>query len=145
MWLLKFLPDWFFYAILIAGLVGLVATYFLKYLKFIPFISTYTIPVRLGSYAAIVIGLFMAGAIHDNTAWQDRVKEMEAKVAKAEQESKEANQKIDSKTLAVKQKISQNQTIITQYIDREVTKYDSECIIPKEFIKAFNDSVEDPR
>jgi len=31
---------------------------------------------------------------------------------------------------------------VVQYIDREVTKYDNTCIIPKEFVKAHNDAAE---
>jgi hypothetical protein len=147
MWLLKWLPDWIFYGILLLGVVGLVATYFLKFLKFIPFISTYTIPVRLGSYAAIVIGLYMAGAIHDNNAWLDRVKEMEGKVAVAEQQSKDANDKLAKKSKQKQQQIQiQTKTVVVkQYIDREVAKYDSQCVIPPEFVNAHNQSAEEPK
>jgi hypothetical protein len=63
---------------------------------------------------------------------------MEAKVAKAEQESKEANSKIESKVETVKQKIIQKQVVVKQYIDREVVKYDNSCVIPKEFVEVHN-------
>jgi len=75
----------------------------------------------------------------------DRVHEMEAKVAKAEQESKEANDKLNNKTEQIKTKIVEKQLIVKQYIDREVAKYDNQCVIPKEFIKAINDSAEPPK
>jgi uncharacterized membrane protein len=142
MWILKFLPDWIFYVILLAGIIGLVLTYFTKFISFIPGVSAYTIPIRIGSYLALVIGIFMSGAIHDNASWKERVDEMQEKVAEAEKQSKVANTAINQKT---RQKLAQNQQktlIVKQYIDREVTKYDSQCVIPKEFIKAVNDATE---
>ena len=88
MWILKWLPDWFFYMILLIGVVGYFATYLLKFIP-IPFISMYRVPVQLVSIICIVIGTFMAGAIHDNESWLAKVKEMEDKVAAAEAQSKE--------------------------------------------------------
>ena len=84
MWILSWLPNWIFYGIFFAGLLGLLATYVMK---FIPFVYVYRTPIQLGSIAAIVIGTFMAGAIFNEEAWQTRVLEMEAKVAAAEAES----------------------------------------------------------
>ena len=126
------------------GVVGYFATYLLKFIP-IPFISMYRVPVQLVSIICIVIGTFMAGSIHDHNTWLVRVTEMEAKVAKAEQESKIANEKIDTKTEQQKVKIVQKQLVVKQYIDREITKYDNQCIIPKEFIDAHNMSAEPPK
>lgn len=144
MWILKWLPDWLFYVILLAGVVGYLATYLLRFIP-IPFIYMYKTPIQLGSVALIVIGTFMSGAIHDNNAWLDRVHEMEAKVAKAEQESKEANEKIDQKVTETKEKIVEKQVVLKQYVDREIVKYDSTCNIPKEFIDVYNKATDDVR
>lgn len=137
MWILKFLPDWIFYAIFLVGLIGFAATYLFKYIP-VPFIFVYRKPIQIGSVLAIIFGTFMAGAIHDNAAWEDRVYEMEAKMKVAEQQSIEANNKIDNKVEKAKEKIVQKQVIVKQYIDREVTKYDNTCVIPKEFVEAHN-------
>ena len=137
MWILKWLPDWIFYAIFLVGLIGYAATYLFKYIP-IPFIFVYRKPIQIASVLAIIFGTFMSGAIYDNEAWLDRVKEMEAKVAKAEQEAKDANDKINDKTEKVREKIVQKQVLVKQYIDREVTKYDNTCVIPKEFVEIHN-------
>ena len=137
MWILKWLPDWIFYAIFLVGLIGYAVTYLFKYIP-IPFIFVYRKPIQIFSVLAIIFGTFMSGAIYDNQAWLDRVKEMEAKVAKAEEESKAANEKINDKTEKVREKIVQKQVLVKQYIDREVTKYDNTCVIPKEFVEAHN-------
>ena len=137
MWILKFLPDWIFYAIFLVGVIGFAVTYLFKYIP-VPFIYMYRKPIQIGSVLAIIFGTFMSGAIYDNEAWEARVKEMEAKVAKAEQQSKEANTVIESKVESAKQKIVQKQVVVKQYIDREVVKYDNSCVIPKEFIEIHN-------
>ena len=137
MWILKWLPDWIFYAIFLVGLIGYAVTYLFKYIP-IPFIFVYRKPIQIFSVLAIIFGTFMSGAIYDNQAQLDRVKEMEAKVAKAEQEAKDANEKINDKTEKVREKIVQKQVLVKQYIDREVTKYDNTCVIPKEFVEAHN-------
>jgi hypothetical protein len=137
MWILKFLPDWIFYGIFFVGVIGFAATYLFKYIP-VPFIYMYRKPIQIGSVLAIIFGTFMSGAIYDNEAWESRVKEMEAKVAKAEVESKVANDKINDKVEKTKEKIVQKQVVVKQYIDREVVKYDNTCVIPKEFVEVHN-------
>lgn len=137
MWLLKWLPDWLFYVTLLAGVLGYLATYLLKFIP-IPLVYMYKNPIQLGSIALIVVGTFMSGAIHDNAAWEERVREMEEKMKVAEQQSIEANNKNDSKTQQATTKIVEKQVVVKQYIDREVKKYDNQCVIPKEFVEAHN-------
>ena len=137
MWILSWLPNWIFYGMVLIGVIGFTATYLFKYIP-VPFIYMYRKPIQIGSMLAIIFGTFMSGAIYDNEAWEARVKEMEAKVAKAEEQSKEANTVIESKVEKAKEKIVQKQVIVKQYIDREVVKYDNTCVIPKEFVEVHN-------
>jgi hypothetical protein len=129
----------------------LVVSYLIRFLSFIPFLYVYKTPIQLGSIAAIVIGTFISGAIYDNNAWEARVKEMEAKVAIAETQSKEENIKIVEKVVTKTQVIKTRGQDIVKYVDREVVKYDTkfapggECEIPKEFIKSINDAAEPPK
>jgi hypothetical protein len=136
MWILKFLPDWIFYVILVAGFAGLFIS------KIIP--SVYRMPVQLGSLIAFVFGTFMTGAIYDNNSWVERVDEMKAKVAEAEAKGKEENVKVETKVVTKTQVIKEKAQIVRQYIDREITKYDNQCVIPQEFVKAHNDAAEVP-
>ena len=151
MWILQWLPNWIFYAVLISGVFGLAASYLIRFLTFIPLLYVYKTPIQLGSIAAIVIGTFMAGAIHDNEKWETRVKEMEEKVAAAEVQSKEANVKIVEKVVTKVQIVKTRGQDIVKYVDREIVKYDTKfapggvCEIPKEFIKAHNDAAEGPK
>jgi uncharacterized membrane protein len=148
MWILQWLPDWIFYAIFFAGLLGLLATYIMK---FIPFVYVYRTPIQAVSILAIAIGTYMSGAISNEEAWQARVKEMEAKVAAAEVQSVKENIKIVEKVVIKTQIVRTRGQDIIQYVDREIVKYDTKfapggvCEIPKEFIKALNDAAEAPK
>ena len=149
--MLQWLPNWIFYAVLITGVFGLVVSYFIRFLSFIPFLYVYKTPIQLGSIIAIAIGTFMAGAIHDNEAWETRVEEMQEKVAAAEAQSKEENVKIVEKVITKTQVIKTRGQDIVKYVDREIVKYDEKfakggiCEIPQEFIKAHNDAAEAPK
>ena len=148
MWILQWLPNWIFYGIFFAGLLGLLATYVMK---FIPFVYVYRTPIQAVSVLAIVIGTYMSGAISNEEAWQTKVKEMEAKVAAAEIESQKENVKIVEKIVKKTEYITRRGQDIIQYVDREVTKYDErfrpggQCELPKEFIKAINNAAEAPK
>ena len=76
------------------------------------------------------------------SCYEKRVKVAEAE---AEQKAQEANNAINEKVVTKTQVIKQKADIVMQYIDREVVKYDQTCVIPKEFIKAINDSAESPK
>ena len=148
MWILQWLPDWIFYGIFFAGLLGLLATYVMK---FIPFVYVYRTPIQAISILAIAIGTYMSGAISNEEAWQTRVKEMEAKVAAAEVQSVKENIKIVEKVVIKTQIVRTRGEDIVKYVDREIVKYDTKfapggvCEIPKEFIKALNDAAEAPK
>jgi len=148
MWILSWLPNWIFYGIFFAGLLGLLATYVMK---FIPFVYVYRTPIQAISVLAIAIGTYMSGAISNEEAWQARVKEMEAKVAAAEIESQKENVKIVERVVKKTEYITRKGQDIIKYVDREVVKYDTkfmpggQCELPKEFIKALNDAAEPPK
>lgn len=148
MWILSWLPNWIFYGVFFAGLLGLLATYVMK---FIPFVYVYRTPIQAISVLAIAIGTYMSGAISNEEAWQARVKEMEAKVAAAEIESQKENVKIVERVVKKTEYITRKGQDIVKYVDKEVVKYDTkfmpsgQCELPKEFIKALNDAAEPPK
>lgn len=157
MWLLHFLPDSFIqfivHTILVVGLVGTFLSFFVvnKILRAFPFLSQYVTIAQVGSAILLVAGVYLEGGYSTEMQWRARVAEVEAKVAEAEEKSKIVNTVIEQKTVE-KIKVIQGKTeYITQYIDREIVKYDTKfmpggaCEIPKEFIKAHNDAAEAPK
>lgn len=148
MWILQWLPNWIFYGIFFAGLLGLLATYIMR---FIPLVYVYRTPIQAVSVLLIALGTYMSGAISNEEAWQARVKEMEAKVEAAAVESAQENVKIVEKVVKKTEYIKTRGQDVVKYIDKEIVKYDTkflpggQCEIPKEFIEAHNRAAEAPK
>jgi uncharacterized coiled-coil protein SlyX len=137
MWIVNFLPDWIFHVLLLAGLLGLVASFVLDS---VPFISTNAKAIQLASAIVLAIAIFFEGAISDNASWQARVKELEAKVAKAETQSAEANGQL-SKALAAKDKeIALAQAELKNRIKAGAAAMDAVCKIPADVVAILNDA-----
>ena len=135
MWYLSLLPNAFFHAIVIAGLLAVLGS---MALKMIPFVDKYYIPIRIIGFVVFTFGIYFEGGIANEAQWVARVKEMEAKVAKAEEEAKKENVKIQEKVVVKQKVIREKGEDIVRYIDREIVKYDNSCIIPKEVIETHN-------
>jgi membrane-bound ClpP family serine protease len=80
MWLLNWLPDSVIHLMVIAGVLGIIASWFFG---FMPFISQYKLPIQIISIIVLVLGIWTEGANSNNNTWLLKVKEMEAKIAKA--------------------------------------------------------------
>ena len=141
MWLLSFLPDWWFYALLALGLAGIFVSYLMS---FIPFVSTYRNLIQVVSIVAIVIGTYMSGAISNEDKWQMKIKDLELKISQSETQSAEENIKIVERIITKRQIVKEKGEEVIKYIDREVVKYDTkfiqggDCELPNEFFEALN-------
>ena len=149
MWILQWLPDWIFYAILTLGILGFIITYLLKFIP-IPGLYMYKTPIQVVSLIFIVVGVYMSGSIANEQAWQARVKELEVKLAAAEAEGAKESVKIVEKVVTQQKVIKEKGQEVIKYVDREVVKFDTkflpggECEIPKEFVKALNEAAKPP-
>ena len=148
MWLLHFLPDAFLAfvvnAVLIAGVVATVLTCFLlKHLiRLVPTLAPHVKIAQIASIVILLSGVYFKGGYSSEMAWRERVTEMQARVAAAEQQSQEANAKIDTQGKEKIKIIREKGLIIKQYVDREITKYDNTCAIPDEVVKALTAAAE---
>jgi hypothetical protein len=134
MWYLQFFPHWIFYGILGIGILGIIFS------RFLPFY--YKTAVQAVSYIAFAFGLFMAGAVKGSESLLAEMKDLREKVTVAEEKSVEETVKIETKYINKTQVIRERGEDVIKYIDREVVKYDSACVIPKEFIEAHNKAAE---
>lgn len=148
MWIMSFLPNWIFHVILLTGIAALLGSFIIK---FIPFISTYKLPIQIGALTLILLATWFEGAISNQRAWEAKVTELQAKVVAAELKSNETNTKIVTKVVKQIELIRTRGDDIVKYIDREVVKYDTKfaaggtCEIPPEFVKAINNAAEKPK
>jgi hypothetical protein len=137
MWILEWLPDFVFHLIVIAGVLGILAA---QFFTFLPFVSQYTTPIRIVSIILLVVGIWFEGGISNEAKWQARVTELQLKVAEAEKQSAKQNTIIVEKIVTKTQLIKEKGDNVIKYIDRELVKYDNQCVIPDEFVKAHNDA-----
>ena len=152
MWLLHFFSDSFLQfvvnAVLITGVVGTVLFCFFlnKILQFFPPLAPYYKALQIGSIVVLLAGVYFKGGYATEMIWRDKVKEVEAKLAAAQAESKKETVKIVERVVKKTEVIQRRGQDVVQYVDREVVKYDTKflpggiCEIPKEFVKAHNDS-----
>ena len=138
MWILEFLPDFVFHLIFIAGLLGLGASFVLK---FVPFVTQYRIPIQVAASILIAIGLYMEGAISDNNAWVARVHEIEKKVAQAEAKSAEANTRLVTELAKNREKIAANQQAVKQAIQQNIQAINRQCKLTDVSVDMYNQAV----
>ena len=165
MWLLSFLPDtllmYIVNIVLIAGVISFILAFFVlhKILNKIPMLSKYALAFQIVSAVLLTAGIYFKGGYTTEMMWRDRVKELEAKVAAAEVESKKENVVIQEKIVKQKEYIKGKTEYITKYIDKletkeivkevpgpervrieEVIKYIENCPVPKELVDIHNDA-----
>jgi hypothetical protein len=141
MWLMNFLPDWIFHAMLLIGVLGLIASFILK---FIPAVGIYNLPIQVVAILLIVAGVWFQGAMSNQAEWEAKIKDLEVKVAEAEAKSAETNIKIITKTVKQLELFRTRGDDIIKYVDREVAtdkeviKFVENCPIPQLIINTHN-------
>jgi preprotein translocase subunit SecF len=145
MWILHFLPDsiivWFCNILLLVGLVLTIAGFFAHR---IPVLGSYQLGFKLAGIALLVLGVYFRGGVAVEAEWRERVAAVEARLAEAEKASASANAQIETKAQKKTTEIRQRTQYIRQYVDREIVKYNDQCVIPPPFIDAHNRAAEAP-
>lgn len=137
MFLLNFIPDWFFPAL---ALVSFLLFFITKFLRVIP----YSQVVHYASIPVFALSLFMMGANWNNNYWLAKVKEVEAQLEVAQAESAKENTKIVEKVVTRREIVRVQGSEVVKYVDREVVKYDDTCKIPDPVVEAHNRAVQPP-
>lgn len=143
MWLLTFFPYWIFDLALLIGILGLAASYFIK---FVPLINTYRLPLQLASLALTVAAVWFQGGIANDQQWEAKVQELQKQVLEAEAKSAVTNTEIVTKTVKQIQIVRERGDTITEYIDREVVRdqeviqFIENCTIPDVIVDTHNEA-----
>jgi hypothetical protein len=145
MWMLHLLPDnliaWIVNIILLAGAVTTVAGFFVR---FIPFVNTYRVPVQIAGILLLTTGVYFQGGYTTEMAWRERVAEVETKLAAAETRSAEVNTEIVTRVVTQTKIVRERGDDIIRYVDREVVrnqeviKFVENCPIPEIVINTHN-------
>ena len=145
MFLLSFIPDsfliWAINTILLIGLVGTFSSYFIR---FIPPLYPYAGLVKTLGIILLVAGVWFRGGYDVEMEWRDRVKEVEAKVAAAEAESKKANVVLQKVYVDKIKLVKDLQVVIQERIVEKEKIIDAECKVAPEAIDILNEAAKNP-
>ncbi len=138
-WLLSFIPDTFFvwvsYGLMAVGLGLYILS---KLIKWIPFLSQYKFPAEIFGVAVLVVGSYVFGSYGTEMIWRERVREMEEKVAAAEQKSKEKNIEIRTKIVQKIKEVKVVQEVIRNVIVEKEKIIDAKCEVDPIAIEILN-------
>lgn len=137
-WIFKIFPDLLWPLTVLLGIICFGLSY-------LPQAKAFHIPIKILAATLIAAGIFLTGMLYSNKVWQARAQELELQVAQAEQKSQQTNEIIRERLITKLQVVKLRGEETTRYIDREVTKYNSGCVIPPEFVTAHNRAAEPPK
>ena len=144
-WMLSLLPEWIWTTMLVVSIVGLLAAWLLKR---IPFVSQYRFPIQAISVVSLLVSIWFVSANSTNAVWEAKIKDLEAKVKLAEEQSTEKNVEIQEKIVTKTKIITEKGKTQIEYVDRvitqdkEIIKYIEQCPVPKAIIDAHNAAAE---
>ena len=141
LWVLTLMPDtfivWFVNILLLLGVIGIVVSFFVK---FIPIVNTYRLPLQIGSVIVLMCGIYFQGGIDTEQKWRDRVAEAEAKIAEAEEKSKKTNTIIKTKIVEKIKVVKDVQVVVQEKIVEKEKIIDAECKVAPEAVDILNEA-----
>ena len=134
---LLLLPTWFWFVV--AG-VGAVLYFFSSFIQAIPFAQAKLagLSVKYIGFGLLLGGIYLSGGAGVTALWQSQVNEMKDKVAKAEQASADANQKLDDTVKSKTKVIRDTQIVIQEKIVKDAAKMDATCTVDSVAIDDLN-------
>ena len=141
MWILSYLPTWIFYAIVVMGILGVIASYVLS---MVPLVNQYKIPLQVVSIVVIAFGVFIIGGVENELAWQAKVKELEAQVAVATAKSNETNTVVQQKVITKIQIVKQQVEVVKREIEVQKEYINADCKVSPTAIDLYNKAVAEP-
>jgi len=144
-WFMAVLPDSFllfvFYSFFFAGMALIVASWFVT---FIPLISRYRFPTQVIGILVFAGGSYLLGGFGIEQVWRERVKELETKIAEAEQKSATVNTVVKEKIVYKTKIIKQQEVVYLDRIKEVAVQIDAKCELDPVAIDILNKAATDP-
>lgn len=143
MWLIHLLPaglvSFFVDALLFVGVVGTFLSFFVinKVLRLVPGFAKYYRMAQAASILILTLGVYLWGGYSMEMAYHERVKELEAKLEKAKEDSAKVNTVIEEKIVYRNKIIKEKGETL---IERVETIKEADCKVPKEVIDVHNEA-----
>ncbi len=135
MWLINHIPETLIHLLLVAGLLGTIASFVLG---IIPFIKQYQLPLQIVSILVLAFAVYLEGGLALKNKYELEVQKMQTKMAEAAVAAAKVNAEIIQK-YADKQ--AQNDNVsnsVSRYIEKETIRIDQSCVVAPEAIIAHN-------
>ena len=139
MWLLHLLPTslilWIVNIAMIAGLAGILISYFIR---FIPFINIYRTPIQIISIIVFCSGIYWYGGYSTEMIWRDEVAKLEEQVKESEEKSRKVNTVIKKVYLDRVKVVKQDVVVIQEKIREVSNTIDRDCKVSPEAVNLLN-------
>ena len=135
----SFVPDWLITilvnGLIVVGLVGISASWIARW---VPYFNLYRGPIQVIGVLCLVLGVYFKGGADVERSWRERVKDLEAKIAVAEQQSAEANKKLTDQLTQNKKLTQEVKNANQAAIRANAEKINAECRVPDVAISLHN-------
>lgn len=143
--MLSFIPDTILYAVVIGIMFTGISLYAFSFItRVLPPLLPYAGMIRILGTILTIAGVYFFGSYSTEMEWRAKVAELESKVAVSEQQSKDANSKIQT---VVKEKIKyvkETRVVIQEHIKTVEAKIDSMCKVAPEAVDILNEAAATP-
>lgn len=129
------IPESVYHSLIIIGSLGIVASFFVK---FIPFIYRYLVPLQIFSILLLVIGIYYSGVTANEARWQTEVKKLKNNVLLAEERARNISSKIEYVFIDRVQQVKDVQVIVQERLRDISVSIDSQCKVTPEAIELVN-------
>jgi len=138
MWMISLFAGHLILPILLLGL-GLVIVSSL--VGFIPTLKSYKLLLGTLGWIMFGLGLYWQGGLAYKKSQEEAVAQLQKKLDIAQAKSEQVNTQVVTRIVKDTKVIHDKGQALIQYIDRDVVKYDSTCIVPQDVIDAHNHAV----
>ena len=142
--MISWLPDSFLlYAVnilLVVGAVSAFLSFFIihRIVRWLPALAPYHLILQIVSAVLLIAGLYFKGGYSVEMAWRDRVADLEAKVKVAEEQSKQANEKVVIEYRDKVRVVTDTKIVIQEKIKEVEKVVDAQCVIAPEAVTIHN-------
>lgn len=129
------IPQGVYHSLVIIGIIGLIASYLVK---FIPFIYRYLIPLQLVSIISLVTGIYYSGVTANEAKWKAEVSKLKKDVLIAEERARNISAKVEYVFVDRVQKVKDVQILIQEKLRDISVSIDSQCRVTPDAVNAIN-------